>query len=256
MAPKKESSSTSTSSKKKVKISDVQQNNWLMNDDPDRYDEEVQIMLEILKASSLYTPLTATTTSVPLSWLYKAHKSAILAEDHIEFELIDGTLGRLDQSIFEHRIGVSSLRSSHTIFYQPSDDQLLDLMKEIGFSDENPRLAYIFKVHFPTRWHFVIQVIIRCLSGKVGSMNSIVSTLISLIWGLYHNILVDVGEILWNDFKKYINKTKMMSQMQGSGVFAWKLSIPLNKSCLLKMNKWLLQTSSVTMFLIQVVLLR
>ena len=86
----------------------------------------------------------------------------------------------------------------------PTDDNLSSFLEEIGYEDNPAPLGDLKKAKFLAPWHMAVHFVLRCLSGKTGGTDAIHKNLLRLLWGVYYNMNIDVGDILWSDFKQYV----------------------------------------------------
>ena len=75
------------------------------------YDEDLKIMLVLLRKSFLSEPLTKTTTSIPQSYIHHASSTVVYdpKENVVKFKLIDNSDVILDRNFFVHAIGLRDM---------------------------------------------------------------------------------------------------------------------------------------------------
>ncbi|CAI9295997.1 unnamed protein product [Lactuca saligna] len=169
--------------------------------DLEKFDPTLHIIIEFLKSHPIHKPLTKS-IEFPLSIIHTAYSSAIYDsdEEYIEFDISKDNTIKLWKAEFLEAIGLPERKEKKT-FYEPTNEELFDVLDQMGYLP--PRLEWarnFLKGKLPGIWHFLVHIIVRCLTGKVGGTSTLSRAFLVLLFGIYTGKEVDFGTIIWNDF--------------------------------------------------------
>ncbi|KAL7588438.1 hypothetical protein Lser_V15G36250 [Lactuca serriola] len=166
-----------------------------------KFDPTLHIMIEFLKSHPIHKPLTKS-IKFPLSIIHTAYSSAIYDsdEEYIEFDINKDNTIKLWKAEFLEAIGLPERKEKKT-FYEPTNEELFDVLDQMGYLPPRLEMTPDFKKgKLPGIWHFLVHIIVRCLTGKVGGTSTLSRAFLVLLFGIYTGKEVDSGTIIWKDF--------------------------------------------------------
>ncbi|KAL7615706.1 hypothetical protein Lser_V15G03411 [Lactuca serriola] len=176
-------------------------------DDHSLYNAPLKLMIKFLQNHPLYGPFDAFTDVVPLSTLFKCAFSAYrplnnLQEVHLN--LVDDSLVILSKEKFLNIINLL-IHPSIKVF-TPSMADITSALYQMGYQKKIKGIGKFKKSQLPTVWQYVCHYVIHSLSGRTGGIDNMGLKLLELVWSIFTGHDVNYGQILWDDFLRYIPK--------------------------------------------------
>ncbi|GJY38428.1 hypothetical protein Tco_0424792 [Tanacetum coccineum] len=86
------------------------------------------------------------------------------------------------------------------IFEEPTlEEEILSFIRDLGHTEE---IKFLFDVnvnHMHQPWRSFAAIINKCLSGKTIALESLRLLRAQILWGMFHNKIVDYVYLLWED---------------------------------------------------------
>ncbi|KAI3765950.1 hypothetical protein L2E82_15997 [Cichorium intybus] len=204
------SANENTSSSLMLKIK--QNQNMIIDLHSSKYNEALQPMIECLKFSRISKALTAS-EEVPIMYLSSAYSSAFYnkADDVVTFEV-----GSIKTRISKSRFGKLLGFADQTDLIDPeslSPSTLPRLFYQLGYKGDITQLSKFTKKSLPPLWNFLFTILFKSFSERTTGTNSASKLFYSLFYGLYHDINLDYGSILWSQFVESVNYKNRHSEI-------------------------------------------
>ncbi|KAI3790935.1 hypothetical protein L2E82_04384 [Cichorium intybus] len=204
------SANENTSSSLMLKIK--QNQNMIIDLHSSKYNEALQPMIECLKFSRISKALTAS-EEVPIVYLSSAYSSAFYnkADDVVTFEV-----GSIKTRISKSRFGKLLGFADQTDLIDPdslSPSTLPRLFYQLGYKGDITQLSKFTKKSLPPLWNFLFTILFKSFSERTTGTDSASKLFYSLFYGLYHDINLDYGSILWSQFVESVNYKNRHSEI-------------------------------------------
>ncbi|KAI3505860.1 hypothetical protein L1887_28169 [Cichorium endivia] len=147
------------------------------------YNEEIRPMIECLKYSRISNALTASAT-VRISLLSAAYSTAFYnkADEKVTFE-VGSVKTKISKSRFSKLLGFTDA-------------------KDMG---DITQLSKFAKKGLPPQWNALFTILFKSFSERTTGSDSASKLFYSFFYGLYHDVNLDYGSILWSQFVDSVN---------------------------------------------------
>ncbi|GKC42414.1 hypothetical protein Tco_1060136 [Tanacetum coccineum] len=81
----------------------------------------------------------------------------------------------------------------------PFEEEILNFMRELGYSRNIKSLSGIKVEMLPQPWRTFKTIINKCLNGKVTGLNLLLLSRAQILWGMFHQKNVDYVYFIWED---------------------------------------------------------
>ncbi|CAI9282209.1 unnamed protein product [Lactuca saligna] len=170
--------------------------NMIIDLDSLRYNEVLRPVIECLKYSSLAQALTMV-ESVSFVHLSKAYSSSLYNKENdiIYFE-VTSQKTLITKSHFCRLLG---LTSSNALVYQESISStiLIEMFYQMGYTGDIALLSKFSKPFLPPIFNGLFTLLFKSFFEQVAGSDNASMLLYTLIYGLYHGVVLDFGAILW-----------------------------------------------------------
>ncbi|KAI3700355.1 hypothetical protein L2E82_44981 [Cichorium intybus] len=206
------SSSTNEHSASTLMLNIKQNQNMIVDLDLSCYNENIHLMIECLKFSRLSEALTKS-ASVPLVHLSSAYSSTIYKkkEEIVTFE-VASIKARISKSCFGKLLGFTETEN----LVNPESLQPVALQKlfyQMGYKGDIDLLSRFNKSGLPPYWNALFTILFKSFSERTSRTDNASKPFYTLIYGVYHDLNLDYGSILWNQFVKSINYKNRHSEI-------------------------------------------
>ncbi|KAI3715069.1 hypothetical protein L6452_22035 [Arctium lappa] len=169
----------------------IKDNNHMIQLDSPKFEEQYRIICEFFSNCELTQALIASTIDCPLT--FGAHQSNCLRE---VIPLL--TTEELQIPRFEKR---------------PSSETLLQFIRLLGYNTEITRLSNFRRQPLPPIWNFMFSVLNRTITCKLGSMDQATPEIMSIMYALFFNRIIDMAGIIFDLILTFIeNKNKCLAK--------------------------------------------
>ncbi|GJX26362.1 hypothetical protein Tco_0232658 [Tanacetum coccineum] len=81
----------------------------------------------------------------------------------------------------------------------PLEEEILSFIRDLGHTWEIKFLSDVNVGHMHQPWRSFASIINKCLSGKTSALESLRLSRAQILWGMYHNKIIDYVYLLWGD---------------------------------------------------------
>jgi hypothetical protein len=163
-------------------------------------DSSFKSIFVCLKHSKISTALTLT-KSVPITVLSRAYATARYdkATESMSFDLATGK----STSITKHHFyKLLNLPISTDLIHPDSvsNVELINMCNQMGHEPLLETISKMNKSRMPPRWNLLVSIILRCFAERTTGSDNASKLLLTLIYAIYTNSNIDIGNILWTQF--------------------------------------------------------
>ncbi|KAI3752475.1 hypothetical protein L2E82_24508 [Cichorium intybus] len=196
------SANDNTSSTLMLKIKANQ--NLIIDLNSSHYSKHIRPMIECLKYSRISKALT-TSASVPISLLSAAYSTAFYnkAEELVTFE-VGNVKTKISKSRFSKLLGFTET----TDLVDPKSLQPVTLPRlfyQMGYKGNITQLSKFAKKGLLPQWNALFTILFKSFSERTTGTDSASKLFYSFFYGLYHDVNLDYGSILWSHFVDSVN---------------------------------------------------
>ncbi|KAI3709029.1 hypothetical protein L2E82_38736 [Cichorium intybus] len=204
------SANENTSSSLMLKIK--QNQNMIIDLHSSKYNEALQPMIECLKFSRICKALTAS-AEVPIVYLSSAYSLAFYnkADDVVTFE-VGSIKTRISKTRFGKLLGFTD--QTNIVDHDSLPPSTLPrFFYQLGYKGDITQLSKFTKKSLPPLWNFLFTILFKSFSERTTGTDSASKLFYSIFYGLYHDINLDYGSILWSQFVESVNYKNRHSEI-------------------------------------------
>ncbi|KAI3790563.1 hypothetical protein L2E82_03685 [Cichorium intybus] len=186
--------------------------NMIVDLESSRYNELLRPMVECLKYSRISKALTKS-ESVPVVHLSSAYSSAVYnkKDEIINFEVASHKTS-ISKSRFFKLLRFTSLEN----LVDPESISSVDLQRmfwQMGYKGDISLLSKFKKFDLPPNWNALFTILFKSFSERVTGIDTTSRLFYTIIYGLYNDINLDYGSVLWNQFVQSLTSSSRHSEV-------------------------------------------
>ncbi|KAI3678152.1 hypothetical protein L6452_37434 [Arctium lappa] len=191
----------------------AKENKYDLDITPSKYDEQFRPVLEFFSKCELNYALIAYAQDVPLHYVLQWwYSSEYIEEQGGLVGYIDlGDLGIniwITPDTFTRCLCLPTTREHQIQQFEkpPSTEGLLQFLQHLGYNKEITRLSQFKRQHFPLKWNFMLSVLNRTLTCKIGSQDQTHPTILAIMYALFFNRGINMANILLCELLTVVDK--------------------------------------------------
>ncbi|KAL4583271.1 hypothetical protein LXL04_007839 [Taraxacum kok-saghyz] len=164
------------------------------------FDDSFKSIFVCLKHSKISTALTLS-KSVPISVLSRAYGTARYDKPS-ESMFFDLATNKSTSITKQHFCKLLNLSVSTELIHPDSvsNVDLINMCNQMGHEPLLETVSKMNKSRMPPRWNLLASIILRCFAERTTGSDNASKLLLTLIYAIYTNQNIDIGQILWTQF--------------------------------------------------------
>ncbi|GJY63976.1 hypothetical protein Tco_0465436, partial [Tanacetum coccineum] len=157
----------------------------------------IQVVLDALKLTPFYNAFEIS-NDVPEIYMQEFCVTVTRHHSLLGFKL-DGKSHTVNVDNFRDMLKIYPKLLGQKFEEPPLEEDILSFIKDLGHTGEIKFLSDVNVNHMHQPWKSFAAIINKCLSGKTTALESLRLSRAQILWGIYHNKLVDFVYLLWED---------------------------------------------------------
>ncbi|GJU08471.1 hypothetical protein Tco_1124901 [Tanacetum coccineum] len=100
----------------------------------------------------------------------------------------------------------ATVTKHHFLLHPLFEEEILSFIRDLGHIGEIKVLSDVNVNHLHQPWRSFAAIINKCLNGKTTALESLRLSRAQILWGMYHNKIVDYAYLMWEDLVYQVEK--------------------------------------------------